>query len=454
MTLASRTSEHARGPLPRGLTNAFVFATFNALSFQIILSSPMVLFAKSLDASATVLGILSGMMPLLVIFQIPAAGHVERIGYKRFVYAGWGTRVIFIFAMALVPLAGLFLDRTAQLALLLFLLFGFNLSRGISSAAWLPWITALVPLEVRGKYLARDAACVHVASCAAFLLAALCLGREAAAWQFAALFAFSAIAGAVSLVFLKRIPDMVPPVREGSSGEPVPWLEIWRHAPFRKMLRMNVAWSIAYGGVGTFTVAYLKSEAGLADGSIMVVTGLAFLGGLAGLAYFESRTDRLGSKPVLTFCLVYWIGIMLGWFLLAGGVVRPRFGLVLMIELLMGFAYALVNMNNTRLAMVLVPEMGRSHFFALYSVVANLTLGLAPVLWGLTIDAVGDHHVRWQGIELNRFSFFFLGVLAAFGVALVLCRRLDEPKARDIDELLREILQSPQRLWLRLWPRG
>ena len=143
-----------------------------------------------------------------------------------------------------------------------------------------------------------------------------------------------------------------------------------------------------------------------------------------------------------------------GWFLLAAGVVRPRLGLVLLIELVMGFAYAQVNMNNTRLAMVLVPEMGRSHFFALYSVTANLTLGLAPILWGLVIDAFGNHAVRWQGIELNRFSFFFLAVLGVFAVTLVLCRRLDEPKARDIDELLREILQSPQRLWLRLWPRG
>ena len=51
--------------------------------------------------------------------------------------------------------------------------------------------------------------------------------------------------------------------------------------------------------------------------------------------------------------------------------------LVLFLELLMGFAYALVNMNNTRLAMVLSPAMGRSHFFALYSVVANLSLGRA-----------------------------------------------------------------------------
>src|SRR6266404_5847329 len=124
---------------PPGLANAFIFATFNALSFQIVLGSPMVLYAKSLEASATVLGIIVGMMPLLVIFQIPAAAHIARIGFKRFVYAGWGTRVLFIFAMALVPVTGGFLDGRNRLALMLVLLFCFNLSRGISSSAWLPW---------------------------------------------------------------------------------------------------------------------------------------------------------------------------------------------------------------------------------------------------------------------------------------------------------------------------
>src|SRR5438477_1318986 len=143
---------------PPGLHNAFLFSGFNALSFQLVLSSPMVLYAKTLGASATVLGIIAGMMPLLVIFQIPAANYIERVGFKRFVYAGWGTRVAFIFGMALVPLTGIFLDARNRLALMMMLLFCFNLSRGISSCAWLPWIVLLVPPNLRGKYLSRDAA--------------------------------------------------------------------------------------------------------------------------------------------------------------------------------------------------------------------------------------------------------------------------------------------------------
>src|SRR5438046_8954422 len=99
--------------------NAYLFATFNALSFQIIINSPMVLYAKTLGASATVLGIIVGMMPLLVIFQIPAANYIARVGFKRFVYAGWGTRVLFIFGMAAVPLMGGFLNARSQRVVLM-----------------------------------------------------------------------------------------------------------------------------------------------------------------------------------------------------------------------------------------------------------------------------------------------------------------------------------------------
>ena len=405
---------------PAGLHNAFIFATFNALSYQMVLGSPMVLYAKSLDASATVLGIIAGMMPLLVIFQIPAANHVARIGYKRFVFAGWGTRVMFIFGIALVPLAGFFLTGTTQLALVLFLLFGFNLSRGISSCAWLPWITTLVPAEVRGKYLAREAACVHIASCATLLLAALCLRRAPHPWQFSVLFGFSGSMGAVSLIFLRRIPDVEPEEIGSQSTARVPWGEIARFQPFRKLLAMCVAWSLAYGGLGAFTTAYLKVAAGMSEGMILMVTGLAFVGGLAGLWFFDSRTDHFGSKPVVSFCLIGWAFILAGWACLSGGIASPRLAPVLLLEVLMGFGYALVNTNNTRLAMLLAPKMGRSHFFALYSVVTNLTLGLAPVLWGLMIDAFGSRKFHWGVFQLNHFSLFFLVVLTVFVLAFLL----------------------------------
>jgi MFS family permease len=452
---------------PPGMHFAYLFSTFNALSYQIVLGSPMVLYAKTLGASATVLGIIAGMMPLLVIFQIPAANHIPRVGFKRFVYAGWGTRVMFIFAMALVPLTGIFLRTDSRLALMLLLLFGFNLSRGISSCAWLPWITALVPAALRGKYLSRDAAVQNLASFCTFLVAALCLsgssshavdGARAAEprpWQFAILFAFSAITGAVSLSFLKRIPDADMASETTGSKGPVPWLAMLRYAPFKKLLRALIGYSVAYGGMTAFTVAFLKTETGFSEASILLVTSVSFLGGLCSLWFLGSRLDRLGSKPVLTFCFTAWLVVLAGWIALAGTALPVRLTFVLLLQFLMGLLAALVQMSNTRLAMAVIPVMGRNHFFALYSVAGNVTLGLAPIGWGLLIDALGAHSTMWLGLTWNRYTVFFAAAALVYLVTLILASRLEEPHAASFEDLLREVLiQSPQRFWLRFWPRG
>jgi len=122
---------------------------------------------------------------------------------------------------------------------------------------------------------------------------------------------------------------------------------------------------------------------------------------------------------------------------------------------LMGLFAALINMANNRLAMAIIPAMGRNHFFALYSVFANVTLGMAPIGWGLLIDAIGHHHANWLGLSWNRYSVFFAATALAFVVTLVLARRLHEPKAASMEELLAQLLiESPQRFWVRFWPRG
>ncbi len=440
---------------PPGLHHAYLFSVFNAFSFQIVLNSPMVLYAKTLGASATVLGIIAGMMPLLVIFQIPAASHIPRLGFKRFVYAGWGTRIMFIFGMALVPLTGFFLKPETRLALMLMLLFGFNLSRGITSGAWLPWITALVPAPLRGKYLARDAAVQNCASLITFLIAGACLSGQTRSWQFAILFAFSAIMGAVSLTFLNRIPDAEMPEEVSASKGRVPWLEMICYAPFKKLLWALVAYSVAYGGLTAFVVAFLKSETNLSGGQILLVNSSAFLGGLCSLWFLGSRLDHLGSKPVLSFCFAGWVAVLGGWMSISGGVFPVKLLSVLLLQFLMGLLAALIQMAYTRLAMAVIPVMGRNHFFAIYSTIGNVTLGLAPIGWGLLIDAVGARSPVWLGLAWNRFTVFFAAASLAFLVTLTLARRLHEPEAASMEDLLREILiESPQRFWIRFWPRG
>src|SRR5688572_25206737 len=101
--------------LPAGARNANFFSLFNAISWQITLGAPTILYAKRIGASSTVLGIIASLTPLLVILQIPAAHLLPRYGYKKFILAGWSSRTVCIFGLAAVPLLG-FLDSLTKLA--------------------------------------------------------------------------------------------------------------------------------------------------------------------------------------------------------------------------------------------------------------------------------------------------------------------------------------------------
>jgi len=98
--------------------------------------------------------------------------------------------------------------------------------------------------------------------------------------------------------------------------------------------------------------------------------------------------------------------------------------------LLMGLFASLVQMSNTRLVMAIIPVMGRNHFFAIYSVLGSLAMGLAPIGWGLLIDAIGGWQASWLGIIWNRYAVFFAAVAGVFGVALALALRLRNPRGQ------------------------
>ncbi len=434
--------------IPRELAPMYWFSAFNALSFQPVLAGPMILFAKSLGASATVVGILSGMMPLLVITQRPAARFVNRVGFRRFVLGGWSIRVGIIFLIALVPLTGAFLDAATRLVLLLALLLAFNVSRGISSAAWLPWITELIPPALRGRHFARDQFWMNAASMTAFAFSGLLLGPGGGPWQFAAVFFFSAITGTMSLRYLKRIPDAQPPAEPGGGKGSVPWLQLASHPPFRILLAVNVGWSLAYGGLNTFVVTFLRAGASLPENQILYLMSVSFVGGVASPWLAGPRLDRLGSKPMLEFTMGLGFIIGLGWCLAAGRILPVEAWLTVPLLVLLGLVNALFSAANNRLAMEIVPALGRNHFFALFMVVWQLTLGLSPVGWGLMLDAIGTSKTVLLGVEWNRYSVYFGLVAVSFIVAFVLCQRLMEPRAAEISRLVRELMfEEPRRWW-------
>ncbi|MEI7865344.1 MAG: MFS transporter, partial [Chthoniobacterales bacterium] len=226
------SSGHA---LPPGSLNFNGFSFFNAVSFQIILGSPVILFAKSLGASSFILGVLVSLTPLLTILQLWAARFLHRTGYRNFVLAGWGSRTIFTLCIACLPLWPGISDRT-RLAWLLVALFGFNSLRGFASGAWLPWLTALVPENVRGRFLSRDQAFMHTGCLVALLVSSWVMSGPVVEADYAIVFGIGAVAAVISLWFIRRIPEAQTQEQRRESAVLVPWRAMLAYKPFLRLL--------------------------------------------------------------------------------------------------------------------------------------------------------------------------------------------------------------------------
>ena len=417
-------------PFPPGVLNANWYNFYNAISFQIFLGSPMILYAKRLGATATVLGIIASLTPLLVIFQIPAANYFQRFGYRRFVLAGWGARNVCVFASVAVPLLG-FLSNGWRLGLMIACLFVFNLLRGITVGAWMPWLTEILPENIRPRFLARDQRFTQIGSLVALLFCSFTLQKDSSPWEFSAVFLFSAVGGAVSLHYLSRIPDVEKPEALKQSGTRVPWLAIVTFPPFAKLVGFNILLTLTTGSLGVFTVSFLKGFAGLGENHILYLLSLNFVAAVAMLHWAGRRLERIGSQRLLGEGVLLSLSVVGGWTLLALGAVKPGIAQLIPIFAINGVAGAMTGLANSHLIMRVMPPMGRSHFFAFYSVITSLVLGATPIFWGAFLDHLAPlRHRMAGGLEWNHYSVYFAALMALAIAAFLTIRaiRLEEEK--------------------------
>jgi MFS family permease len=425
--------------IPPQATNSFRFSLFNAINFQITLGAPMVLYAKSLGGSATTIGIVASLAPLMTVLQLPTAYFIPRVGYKGFVLFGWSVRAVLLFMLAILPLL-VFLPAAIQTQLMLVCLFLFNVVRGISTGAWLPWLTALVPANARGAFLRSDQFHMQCGGMLAIAIATTVLWSGGQAWQFSLLFVISGLAGMLSLHFVRKIPDIEIGEQAKSSGQPVPWLQILKHPPFAKLLIFNVVYNWVVGGLAAFVIAFLEGRAGYTAGQVLAVSLAASVGAFATVPFFGLILERTGSKPLLRLAMsLYLVGILF-WVLITSGIAPTHYLLIGFNYLILGVAGGLFSIANTRIAMDTMPMMGRNHFFSLFTVFASLSLGLAPIFWGVFLDTLGKKEFSVGFFQVNRYSTYFV-LLSLLGiVTFFLAKPLVEEKGKPFDTAIRDVV--------------
>ncbi len=384
-------------------------------------------------------------MPLTQALQLVGARWLPHFGYRGLMVRGWTARTVMVGLMAVVALAMPRLAPTAVIWLILGLLAAFTILRGLTSCAWMPWITSLVPEDGRGRYLSLAAALIQATTILCNLGYALVFELLPGPPGFALIYAWACATGFAAAWTMNRIPD-VPVSSEGGIGK-VPWGAMLAHAPFARFLGFSVLVFVALAALGVLWVPVLRDLHHQSDGFIAVLPVWGSVTQLCLLPLLGLLVERSGSKPMIVVALATWVVHAGLWAGLANGQLPLALWTLALIQGTAGAGLAAFHLASQRLLMATVPGQGRSHFFALHSGALALGQGVAPVLWGFALD----RSAGWHGIGLNAHAALYLASGLLLACSILLSLRLSEPRAMSTAEFLSELLlRSPRRALARL----
>ena len=408
-----------------------VFAFFNALSWQIGIGTPMVLFAEQLGAGPFEVGLAYSFVFVLTPVQILSTALLPRFGYKAVMLGGWGTRSVFLGVPALLALLALGGERPWMVHALVWSVFFFCLCRSIGAASGISWFYAILPASIRGRYFASDQFAAAVASIGTLLVCAGLFALLPVYWALLAQYLIALAGSTVSYFSLKRMPDAERPtsisLRTVLRDTP---RHLLRPSNFRSYAWLAVACAVFATPIPPFAAYFLKVGAGMSTAQIMIFEVARYSGVMVAAWLVRRRIDETGAKPFFLLALgiyaavsVYW------WFFLRDGL-GGAVG-VWLSYFLIGLGAATWAMANLSYLPKTISAEDRTLAVAIHGAVTALIGGMSPVIWGLLLKG-GEG----RGVDAGMFQWFFVSVLGGAVVLSSLIARLPEDKGHPVEPIV------------------
>jgi len=427
----SKKTDPELAPFRSGL----VFGFFNALTWQIGIGTPMVLFAERLGATSAQVGLAYGFVFLLSPVQVVSTALLPRYGYKRVMLGGWGTRSIFLAVPML--LAVLCLGGGVQgwmVTALIWGVFMFCLCRAVGSASMTPWLYSILPPGARGRYFANDQFASAIAGTTTLLACAALFAGLPIYIALLVQYVIALTGSTLSYFALKKLPDAPHPeaisLRTVVRDTP---RHLFKPSTFRRYLWLSVWFFLISTPIPPFSAYFLKVGAHLPAGQIMLFEVLRFFGVITAAALIRRSIDGTGAKTFMLAGYGLYVVVALLWLLF----LRTGFGGVTGIY----FAYFLLGLGATCWTVAnlnylpkVVPVAERPLMVTLHSAVVSFMGGCAAIAWGWAIKS--DDVVGGPAVNRVAFQVFFLFVLLSTVVLAVLCARLPEDRTLKVEPLM------------------
>ncbi|MEO6002633.1 MAG: hypothetical protein ABIZ04_17980 [Opitutus sp.] len=401
-----------------------IFGFFNALTWQIGIGTPMVLFAERLGATSFQVGLAYAFVFVLTPVQVLATALLPRYGFKRLSLGGWSARSVFLAVPIGLALLAPNVGQPWMVNTLIWSVFFFCFFRSIGAAAMTTWFIGILPPSVRGRYFASDQFLSGISGVATLII---CSALFALLPIYVALLAQYVIAltgSTLSYYALKQLPDIAKPAATslGAILRATP-RHLFAPSPFRHYVWLAVWYHVITTPIPPFAAYYLKVSAHLSAGKIMMFEVLRYSGVIVGAWLLRRRIDTTGARPFFLLSLALTAMAAVAWWLYLRHLFEGTIALFA-IYFVVGFGWVCWTISNLNYLPKIAAEADRALLVSIYGAATFFIGGCAPILWGLVLKSTGPDGA--PTIDDTVFQWFFAFVLGSACVLSVLTARLGE----------------------------
>lgn len=377
--------------LRRSLNLIIVAITFGMAFFTVFNGPSLSAFARSLGAGDFVYSVITAMPVIGGMAQVLGSLMLQRSTRRKPLFVSFSLvyRLLMI-PIALVPLLVPEAYQGARIWLIVIMLAIGSGCNAIGAITFSSWIGALIPPEIRGRYLSRRAKISTITSVIVAPLSGLFLDAVPGPTGYAILFVVCALLGAVDALMFIWILD--PPMARAEVIRPLReqlFLPL-KDRNYRRFILFTTFWLFGVNIPVPFFTPFMLEYLNMSMLQITLITqALTAMVTVLLIQRSGQLMDRFGVKNVLFFSAAVICTMPFIWLL-----VTPlnHLPLVVLVQIIAGFTWPVYEMGAMNFSIWLAPEKDRPSFIALYAL-STAALGILPgqLVGGLIMD----HFTPW-----------------------------------------------------------
>ncbi len=389
------------------------FAFTNAMTWMIVLGTPLVLLCEALGCSAAQVGLAYAAVFLALPVQVLATALLPRWGYRRQVLIAWTWRAIFLITpLALAWSAPENPPRWMPVVMIVST-FAFCFTRAIGSSCVFPWMCTIIPQRWQGQFFAGEQAAAGISGMLTMTLAAVLLAQFEMWTGFVMVYLFALLGSATAVWSLYRLPDGPKP--QGINLRMIVTSALplcLRPGRFRHYLALLLAMALVNNAYAPFSTLYLRSVAEWSQSSILLLANAQVAGSILAAWFLRQIADRFGARPLMFWSLLGYVLVYGGWLLVVVAGAGVPGWVIALLSALGGASSTLAHLSNLSYFPSLSDADQRPYVTSLLTSITGLIGGASPIIWGYFLGGASG------SVSPERLALFF-GVAALMQVALI-----------------------------------